>query len=190
MPKARRGNELPRAMAALAVIYWGKPAPSYVEAVLTPIMDALLKCATFGRVEYVNRIMSQRKRRNIHDFEKMAAWLQLPATRSGLLRVGRPDLAEAWLKALKRFRNGTKFSTAFNSRGRSRSWKISGARLGAMYAKHLQQQDENLIFDDAVGAATDFGQHDEREIRRAMPSIPDALIDEGFFPRTEDNGGI
>ena len=190
MTKARISNELPMAMTALAVIYWGKPVPAYVDAVLQPIRDAPFHCRISGRTEHVNRIMGQRKRRHSDDFEKMAAWLQLPSTRGELLRAGRPDIAAAWLKALKRFRNGTKFSTAFTSRGRSRSWKINRVSLRAMYAKYLQQQDPNLTFDDAVGCATDFGQHDEREIRRAMSTIPDAVIDEGFFPRVDDNRGI
>jgi hypothetical protein len=177
-------------MAALAVIYWGKPVPPYVDAVLAPIMDALLKCGVVGRAEHVNRTISQRKRRHSDDFEKIATWLQLPTTRSELLRAGRPDLAETWLEALKRFQNGTKFSTAFNSRGRSRSLKFGGAELRAIRAQYLQQQNSNLSLSEAVGVTTDFGQHDEREIRRVMRRIPDTLIDEQFFPRARDNEGI
>jgi hypothetical protein len=177
-------------MAALAVIYWGKPVPPYVEAVQAPIMYALLKCGVSGRVEYVNRKMGQMKRRRPNDFEKLASWLQIPANRSDMLRAGHPELGIAWLIALTKFKNGTKFSTAFNSRGRTRPWKFGCAHLRAVRAKYLHQKNEDLTLDEAVGLVTDFGQHDEREIRRAMLSTPDTLIDEGFFPRGDDNEGI
>jgi hypothetical protein len=190
MTKGRVGNELPKALTALAVIYWSKPVPIYVDAVLQPIIGALLKCSASGRFEYLNRKMSQMKRRRNADFVKMAAWLQLPSTRCALRRAGHPDLGSTWINALNKFQNGTKFSTAFSSRGRSRSWKFSGARLSAIYAMSLNQVNANMTFDEAVGEATNFGQYDEREIRRAMLSIPVSVIDKHFFPVADDNKGI
>lgn len=188
MTKARVGNELPRALTALAVIYRGKPVPIYVDAVLQPIMYALMKCGASGRFEYINRKMGQMKRRNSDDLKKLSAWLQLPSTRCALRRAGHPDLGSTWIDALNKFQNGTKFSTAFSSRGRSLSWKISDVRSRAIYAKFLKQQNPNMTLDDAVGEATCFGQYDEREIRLAMLSIPDSVIDKLFLEEDHNKG--
>lgn len=180
MTKARVGNELPRPVTALAVVFWGKPVPEKVDAVFDIIWLALQRCPKSGRIKLFNRKMGQLKRRNPDIFDALHDWLVADKTREMLSKVGHAYLQQCWLDAIGRIRKGTKASVAFNRRGRPHAWQFSEHDHKVFKTERLLRSGMRL--DAAIEHVFGLSLCDDREVRRKrhhlrVRSIPSEFLE-------------
>jgi len=177
--KARKGNELPRPVTALALVFGGKQVPKEAQAVFDIIWLALISCPHSGRIDLFNHELGQLKRQNSEILNELSSWLLDDKTKAALLKAGYPNLQRCWLDAIEHIKQGRAATAAFRSRGRPHSWQFSKYDQNIFKTERLRRGGMRL--NKAIEQIFGPNLADDREVRRRRQTLRVRTIPDEFL---------